>query len=89
MATVTAKQLKNRTGEVLRRVRLGETVTVTVRGTGVARVVPLSDRARARRAREARASVRALVRSVGGKYRGLGTVREFLAAKARETARER
>lgn len=89
MVTVTAKQLKNRTGEVLRRVRSGETVTITVRGAGVAQVVPLTGRARARRAREARASVRALVRSIGGSYRGLGTVREFLAERAEEIARER
>jgi prevent-host-death family protein len=32
MDTVTAEELKNRTGEVLRRVGSGETVTVTVRG---------------------------------------------------------
>jgi prevent-host-death family protein len=36
MGTVTAKQLKQRTGEVIRRVRSGERLTVTFRGKPVA-----------------------------------------------------
>lgn len=32
MKVVTARELKNRTGEVLRRVRAGESVVVTLRG---------------------------------------------------------
>jgi prevent-host-death family protein len=36
MGTVTAKQLKQRTGEVLRRVKSGERLTVTFRGKPVA-----------------------------------------------------
>jgi len=86
---ITAKQLKNNTGEVLRRVRAGEAVTVTVRGVRIARFVPLAQDARARGLREDRKSMRALIRSGVGKYRGLGTVEEFLKQKARETAAER
>ncbi|TMI78666.1 MAG: type II toxin-antitoxin system prevent-host-death family antitoxin [Bacillati bacterium ANGP1] len=89
MGTVTAKQLKNRTGDVLRRVRSGEVVTVTVRGTSVAQFVPLSRKARVQRMRDTRASMRATVRSIAGRYRGLGTVQEFLAEKAREITQER
>jgi len=40
MSTVTAKQLKQRTGEVIRRVRSGERLTVTYRGKPVAVVAP-------------------------------------------------
>ena len=36
MGTVTAKQLKQRTGEVIRRVKSGERLTVTFRGKPVA-----------------------------------------------------
>ncbi len=89
MGTVTAKELKNRTGEVLRRVGSGETVTVTVRGVRVAQFVPVSRRARAERSREARVAMRAVIRSIGGKYRRVGTVEEFLAEKAQEISRER
>ena len=89
MGTVTAKQLKNRTGEVLRRVGSGETVTVTVRGVRVAQFVPVSKRARAERSREARMAMRALIRSIGGKYRRVGTVEEFLTEKTQEISRER
>ena len=89
MGTVTAKELKNRTGQVLRRVGSGETVTVTVRGVRVAQFVPVSKRARAERSREARMAMRALIRSIGGKYRRVGTVEEFLAEKTQEISRER
>ncbi len=89
MGTVTAKELKNRTGEVLRRVGSGETVTVTVRGVRVAQFVPMSKRARAERSREARLAMRARTRSIGGKYRQVGTVEEFLAEKTQEISRER
>jgi len=89
MGTVTAKQLKNRTGEVLRRVGSGETVTVTLRGVRVAQFVPVSKRARAERSHEARMAMRALIRSIGGKYRRVGTVEEFLAEKTQEIGRER
>lgn len=40
MSTVTAKQLKQRTGEVIRRVRSGERLTVTHRGKTVAVIAP-------------------------------------------------
>jgi prevent-host-death family protein len=40
MGTVTAKQLKQRTGEVIRRVKSGERLTVTYRGKPVAVIAP-------------------------------------------------
>ncbi len=89
MGTVTARELKNRTGAVLSRVRSGETVTVTVRGARVAQFLPLGGRARAAQVREKRKSIRALVKAIGGKYRDLGKLEEFLAEKAREISRER
>ena len=36
MGTVTAKQLKQKTGEIIRRVRSGERLTITYRGKPVA-----------------------------------------------------
>ena len=36
MGIVTAKQLKQRTGEIIKRVKLGERLTVTYRGKPVA-----------------------------------------------------
>ena len=89
MGTVTAKELKNKTGAVLRRVGSGETITITVRGVRVAQFVPVGKRARAERSREARMAMRARIRSIGGKYRRVGTVEEFLAEKALEIRRER
>jgi len=86
---VTAKQLKNSTGEVLRRVRSGEIVTVTIRGTSVAQFIPLRGRAQVQHLRQARASKQTVVRSVAGRYRGVGTLREFLKDKAQEIRQER
>jgi len=40
MGIITAKQLKLKTGEVLRKVRSGENMTVTYRGKPVAVVAP-------------------------------------------------
>ena len=40
MGTVTAKQLKQRTGEVIKRVKSGERLTVTYRGKPVAIISP-------------------------------------------------
>jgi prevent-host-death family protein len=40
MGTISAKQLKQRTGEVLNRVRSGERLTVTYRGEPVAVIAP-------------------------------------------------
>lgn len=87
METVSAKELKNRTGEVLRRVRAGETVVVTMRGIRVAKFVP--EKAEVVKRQPDRRSHHAAVRSITGKYRGLGTVEEFLNEKAREIALER
>jgi prevent-host-death family protein len=89
VGTVTARELKNRTGAVLRRVGSGERVTVTLRGTPVAQFVPVSRQAKARRSDGTRRALRTLVRSIAGKYSKVGTVDEFLAQKAREIIRER
>ena len=43
MGTITAKQLKQRTGEIIKRVRAGERLTVTYRGEPVATISPSSD----------------------------------------------
>ncbi|MBW1869219.1 MAG: type II toxin-antitoxin system prevent-host-death family antitoxin [Deltaproteobacteria bacterium] len=40
MGTITAKQLKQKTGEVMRRIRSGERLTVTYRGETVAVITP-------------------------------------------------
>lgn len=40
MGTVTAKQLKQKTGEVIKRVRQGERFTITYRGKPVAVIEP-------------------------------------------------
>ena len=42
MQTVTARDSKNHTGEILRRVRAGATVAVTNRGRRVAVIAPVS-----------------------------------------------
>jgi len=45
--------------------------------------------ARTERSREARMAKRALIGSIVGKYRRVGTVEEFLAEKTGEISRER
>ncbi len=40
MTTITAKQLKQKTGEIIRKVRSGERLTVTYRGKPVATIAP-------------------------------------------------
>ena len=40
MGTVTAKQLKQKTGEIIKRVRSGERLTITYRGKPVAIMAP-------------------------------------------------
>jgi len=40
MGTVTAKQLKQKTGEIIRRVKSGECLTITHRGRPVAIMAP-------------------------------------------------
>ena len=42
-AIVTHRDLRNRSGEVLRAVEAGETYTVTSRGRPVARLVPITE----------------------------------------------
>ncbi len=43
MKTVTAKELKNRTGEVIKCIRRGEEVMVSYRGKPLAKFVPLKE----------------------------------------------
>ena len=40
MGTITAKQLKQKTGEVIKRLRSGERITLTHRGKTVAIITP-------------------------------------------------
>lgn len=42
-ATINHRELRNRSGEVLRAVEAGETFTVTSRGKPVARLTPVCD----------------------------------------------
>ena len=43
MGTVTAKQLKQKTGEMIKRVKSGEHLTITYRGKPVAVLSPAED----------------------------------------------
>ncbi len=43
MKTVTAKELKNRTGEVIKSIKRGEEVLVTYRGKSLGKFVPLKE----------------------------------------------
>jgi len=42
MKTITAKDLKNRTGEVMKSIKRGESVLVSYRGKPLARVTPVT-----------------------------------------------
>ena len=46
MASVAARELRNDTAGLLRRVEAGEEVTITVRGRPVARLVPVTTQRR-------------------------------------------
>lgn len=46
MSAVAARELRNNTAGVLRRVELGEDVVITVSGKPVAQLIPLPDRRR-------------------------------------------
>ncbi|MGD8382738.1 MAG: type II toxin-antitoxin system prevent-host-death family antitoxin [Syntrophobacterales bacterium] len=46
MGTVTAKQLKERTGDIIKRIKAGERLTLTHRGKPVAVINPLSEEQR-------------------------------------------
>ncbi|MFN4218232.1 MAG: type II toxin-antitoxin system Phd/YefM family antitoxin, partial [Candidatus Bipolaricaulia bacterium] len=73
MIVVTAKKLKNQTGQVLKRVQQGEEVIVTVRGTPVARFVPIS-RKRAQAREQALQEKRQFIHKLVGKYQGIISV---------------
>lgn len=44
MGTVTAKQLKQKTGEVIKRIKSGERITLTYRGKPLAVIEPTTER---------------------------------------------
>jgi prevent-host-death family protein len=44
MGTITAKQLKQKTGEVIRRIKSGERLTLTYRGKPLAVIEPTTDK---------------------------------------------
>ena len=46
MATITARELRNHTRQILKRVEAGEDITITVDGLPVGRIVPISRKAR-------------------------------------------
>jgi prevent-host-death family protein len=78
MAEIAARELRNQTADVLRRVEAGEQVTITSRGRAVAELVPLRP---ARRGPIARAE---LVRRLARTQADAG-LREDLAALAGDT----
>jgi len=43
MGTITAKQLKQKTGEVIRRIKSGERLTLTYRGKPLAVIEPAAN----------------------------------------------
>jgi prevent-host-death family protein len=78
MTEIAARELRNRTAEVLRRVEAGEQVTITSRGRPVAELTPVRA---VRRRPIARAE---LARRLGGSQADPG-LREDLARLAGET----
>ena len=44
MGTITAKQLKQKTGEVIKRIKSGERLTLTYRGKPLAIIEPATDK---------------------------------------------
>ena len=44
MGTITAKQLKQKTGEVIRRIKSGERLTLTYRGKPLAVIEPTTEK---------------------------------------------
>ena len=44
MGTITAKQLKQKTGEVIKRIKSGERLTLTYRGKPLAVIEPTTDK---------------------------------------------
>jgi prevent-host-death family protein len=44
MGTITAKQLKQKTGEVIKRIKAGERLTLTYRGKPLAVIEPTTDK---------------------------------------------
>jgi prevent-host-death family protein len=87
MTVVTAKELKNRTGQVLQRVRQGEDVVVTVRGEPVARFVPIKKEDTKTREQEMQEKVK-FIHELAGKYQGIISVDEFLRWKEEELTLE-
>ena len=87
MTVVTAKELKNRTGQVLQRVRQGEDVVVTVRGEPVARFVPIKKEDTKTREQELQEKVK-FIHELAGKYQGIISVDEFLRWKEEELTLE-
>lgn len=84
MTIVTAKELKTKTGQVLKRVRRGEEIIITLRGEPVARFVPVTNKQKVKvQAQELEEKLR-FVRELAGKYKGLGSVDEFLGQKVEE-----
>jgi prevent-host-death family protein len=57
MGTITAKQLKQKTGEIIKRIKSGERLTLTYRGKPLAVLEPATDRDIKKSATTSRAGV--------------------------------
>lgn len=88
MTVVTAKELKNRTGRVLRLVQQGEEIVVTVRGVPVARFVPIRKKEGTKTREQERQAKLQFIHKLAGKYRGIISVDEFLRLKEEEITLE-
>ncbi|MBI1741798.1 type II toxin-antitoxin system prevent-host-death family antitoxin [Candidatus Acetothermia bacterium] len=84
MTIVTAKELKNKTGQVLKRVREGKEVVVTVRGVPVAKFVPVKKSIRTSTLDKKRQAQLQAIEEGLGKYKGILSVDELLRMKQEE-----
>ena len=83
MRSVGARELKNRTGEILHWVAEGEAVYVTRRGRTIARIEPVSAAAA-----DLPPEIKRLLRRLRGKHRDLPRSDAYALEKRREARRE-
>ena len=81
MVTVPARDLKNRTGEIVRRIERGEHILITKRGKALAVMRPARNLSTAARKRRPE---RDIVGEGVGMLAGVLTLNDFLAAKRAE-----
>ncbi len=85
MVTVPARDLKNRTGEIVRRIERGEQILITKHGKPLAVMKPARNVSPARGKRRAERDV---IAEGVGMLAGCMTLKEFLAEKRAEARRE-